>query len=338
MPGIRGTAFRLAVFTVFTIAVTTWLATVIGNIHLFSSPYRLRAEFTDATGLLGGDVVKAAGVTVGRVSDISIDDGIAVVTMEISDGVELPRDLAAEIRFRNLIGQRMVVLRANGVTAGIENLSAQPPELIQDGALIPLERTSPAFDLTALFNGLRPLIQSASPADINTVTRSLTDALSGRRKEIESFLGNVADLSDTIASRDQELGALLHNVNIVTDDLAGRNDQLRRTLGNINIFLSEVAATKDDLDRALVTLDVATNRLERIVARSGDALDAELADLAVILDAVDDKRADLRAVVRALPETLAGVERVSGYGQWTGVHLINLCKDDLGTCGTRWAP
>ena len=45
-------------------------------------PYTVTAEFSDATGVLRGDAVKAAGVTVGRVADFHLRDGIAVVRTE----------------------------------------------------------------------------------------------------------------------------------------------------------------------------------------------------------------------------------------------------------------
>ena len=53
-------------------------------------------------------VVKAAGVTVGRVEQITINDGIAEVTMTIEEENVLPDNLGAEIRYRNLVGQRMI--------------------------------------------------------------------------------------------------------------------------------------------------------------------------------------------------------------------------------------
>lgn len=322
---IRWVAIKLAVFTVVTIIVTVWLAAVIGNLRIGSQPYQIEAEFTDASGLLVGDVVKAAGVTVGRVSDIRVDDGLAIVTLSIDEGVELPAELSAEIRFRNLVGQRMVALvddsDAGGYTRG--------------GDLITLDRTSPAFDLSALFNGLRPLIRSTDPHDINIVARSLTRALSGRARDVETILGNVADLADTISARDDDLTALLDGLGTVTEDLAGRDVQLRQTLADLDTFLTATAAARSDLSAALVSLDSATVRLRRIVAANDDNIRSELRDLATILDAVDDKRRRLRSVVRGLPEMLIAIERATGYGQWANIHLVDVCKDDLGTCGRR---
>lgn len=325
MKTIRWVAVKLGVFTAITIVVTVWLASVIGNFQLFTNPYEIKAEFSDVTGLLRGDVVKAAGVTVGRVETIEIDDGIAVVTMSIEEGVELPAGLRAQVRFRNLIGQRMITLTEDG--------TASEGELTEPGDLIRLAQTDPAFDLTALFNGLRPVIRSTSPEDVNIVTTALTQALRGRSDEVEAFLDHVASISTTLASRDDEIASLLRDLNVVTSDLAGRDAQLRATLADINDFLGSVSASREDLSQALLTLDDAATRLERLVANSDEDIRADVDALAVLLDAVDDKREALRSIVRRLPELLVATERANSYGEWTMIHLINVCKDDLRTCG-----
>ena len=328
--GLAGVAFRLAVFTIVTVIVTVWLAAVIGNTRMFSNPYQVKAEFKDATGLLPGDVVKAAGVTVGRVQDIAIDDGIALVTVALDEGVEVPASVRAEIRFRNLIGQRMVTL--------VEDAEVREEGLLDHGDLLPLARNRSAFDLTVLFDGLRPLIRSTDPNDINLVARAVVEALEGREKDVAGILGNVALLSDTLADSDQEISSLLDNMNVVTANLASKDQQLQRTLGNINEFFGDVADARGDLAAALTELDGAAERLNRILRRNGEDIDVELESLATILDAVNDKRSDLRGALSALPEMLLAVERGHSYGEWSNLHVIHVCKDDFGTCGTRGTP
>ena len=328
IPSFRWVAFKLLVFTIVTIVVTTYLASVIGNFRLFASPYEVSAELTDASGLLRGDVVKAAGVTVGRVDAIDVRNGIAVVTMSIDEGIELPAELEAKVRFRNLVGQRMITLVASSPATG----------RTESGDVIPVDRTEPAFDLSALFNGLRPLIRSTDPHDINIVTRALTRALSGRAHEVEGFLGNVANISTSLASKDEELAVMLEAFNEVTADLNGRDVQLQNTLADLNAFLGDLEASKSELGAALTTLDTAATRLGRVIARNDSNIESEIDDLAVLLDAVDDKREDLRGALRALPDMLVAVERAHSYGQWANIHLVHVCKDDTGQCGGRWMP
>lgn len=329
MTSLGWASLKLAVFSVVTIVVTTWLAMVIGNFSLLTGPYEIKAEFADATGVMKGDVVKAAGVTVGSVKDVAVVNGAAVVTMAIGEKVELPAGVGASVRFRNLIGQRMITLEVEDPTA---------TGALAAGDVIPLAMTEPAFDLSELFNGLRPLIRSTNPEDINAVSEALTKALRGREDEFEGFVGNVADLSEMLASKDRQITALLDNVNVVASDLAGRDAQLRATLFSLNSFLTDVSASRGDLEVALTTLDDAATRFNRIVARNDSSISREIEDLAIIFDAVNDKRRALRGALRALPGFVISAERVTSYGQWNETHIVDLCKDDLGTCGTRWMP
>lgn len=328
--GLVGISFRLAIFTVVTLIITAWLAAVIGNTRPFSSPYEVTAEFKDATGLLDGDVVKAAGVTIGRVNDIQIEEGVAIVTIALDEGTEVPEDVRAEIRFRNLIGQRMINL--------VEDDDVSSRGILENGDVLPLERNRSAFDLTVLFEGLRPLIRSTNPGDINIVSRAVVQALEGREEDVANVLQNVALLSDTLADSDAEISSLLTNINSVTSNLASRDEQLQRTLGNINDFFGDLARARTDLAAAVIELDETAARLNRILDKSGEDIDADLEALAVILDAVDDKREALRGALRALPQMLIATQRGNSYGEWSNLHVIHVCKDDFGTCGTRGTP
>lgn len=330
IPGFRWTAVKLGIFTIVTLIITSWLAAIIGNFQFFSSPYTITAEFEDATGLLQGDVVKAAGVTIGRVEKIRVEDGLAIVELSIEEGTELPAGIAAEVRFRNLIGQRMIAL--------VEDPEGALSGTLAAGALIPLEQTKPAFDLSVLFNGLRPLIRSTSPEDINIVTREVLVALKGRGDVTADLFTNLADISDTLASKDEELDVLLDGVNGVTSNLSTRDAQLRASLADMGSFLTDLSASREQLGQALVNLDVAANKLDQIVRDNDERIEGEIDDLAVLLDAIDDRRGDLRKIVRRLPDFLTAVQRVTNYGEWGNQHLINVCKDDFGTCGQRFVP
>lgn len=328
-PGFRGVAAKLTVFTVVTIIVTIWLASVIGNYRLFSEPYTVKAVFTDATGLLRGDHVKAAGVTVGRVDDIRVENGIAIVEIAIDEGVELPANVAAQIRFRNLIGQRMITLDPEGEPT---------TDLLEENARIPLDRTDPAFDLTVLFNGLRPLIRSTSPEDINIVSRAVVEALDGRSGQVEGFLANLTLITETIAAKDQSLSRMLKGLEVVTGDLAARDQQLQVTLADMGDFFGDLERTRRDLSRALKTMDEAAGRLERLIRENDENITSSVEDLSTLLDAINDRRGQLAEAIEALPAMLEAVQRVNSYGQWTNGHLVDLCKDDQGTCGTRGTP
>src|SRR5207237_5038992 len=101
---------KLVAFFALCTVLTGYLAFTIGNIHLFQHTYTLTATFDDATGLLRDDNVKVAGVVVGKVTSVQIDQGRAKVGFSVKDSVKVPIDSQAAIRWRNLIGQRYIYL------------------------------------------------------------------------------------------------------------------------------------------------------------------------------------------------------------------------------------
>src|SRR5438552_15572016 len=99
---------KLLVFFAVCTLLTAYLAFTIGNIHLFQHTYKLTATFDDATGLLKDDNVKVAGVVVGKVTSVQIEQGKAKVGFTVKYSMKLPTDSPAAIRSRNLIRQRYV--------------------------------------------------------------------------------------------------------------------------------------------------------------------------------------------------------------------------------------
>ena len=77
----------------------------------------------------------------------------ARVTFSVQNGTALRESTHATIRYRNLVGQRYIALTEDvGSTAELD-----------PGDTIPMEQTTPALDLTLLFNGFQPLFEALSP-------------------------------------------------------------------------------------------------------------------------------------------------------------------------------
>ena len=86
------------------------------------SGYQLSAEFDNASGLAPGAEVRMSGVKIGVVTTQSLDPNtfFAVVTMNIDEEIQLPRDTSARILADGLLGSNFVSLEPGGE---IENLS-----------------------------------------------------------------------------------------------------------------------------------------------------------------------------------------------------------------------
>src|SRR3954471_8537418 len=160
------TVLKLGAFFMVCALFTAYLAFTIGNIHLFEHTYTLNATFSDATGLLKDDNVKVAGVVVGKVSSVTIDQGKAKVSFDVKESVKVPTDSEVAIRWRNLIGQRYLYLYpGNGST------------VFKDGNTVTKARS--VVDVGELFNRLGPIIKAVDPQQVNTFLDAIVQALDG---------------------------------------------------------------------------------------------------------------------------------------------------------------
>ena len=315
---MRGVTSKLAVFTVFTILVTFWLASIIGKLSPFDDTYELNAVFTDSTGVLNGDPVKIAGVPVGKVTSFEVDGGESHVTMEISGDVELPKNSIVEIKFLNLLGQRVVnILRPREPSS--EQLAA--------GDTIPIENTHPALDLSVVFNNLRPLIQTTNPDDINTVARAVLDVFKGREGDLAKILGNVGELTSTLAARDQRLARLVEDLDKVSRVLNDESASIRTSFDEFSSFMEKLADLTPELENAVDKLTTASEKFGGVVSRNRANLDQELDDLATLLNIVNENLGPLDRVARNLKELLLATARAHSYGKWFNLYVVNLCPE-----------
>ena len=117
-----------------------YLSVTLGGVQLGAGEgYTVSARFSNVGGLRAGSPVTIAGVEVGRVKDVSLDEYAAQVEMNIGSEVKLPRDSIASIQTEGLIGQRYVSISPGGAPENIE----------PDGKI---RQTEPAIDLRSLIS------------------------------------------------------------------------------------------------------------------------------------------------------------------------------------------
>ena len=114
----------VGIFVTIGLGAIVFLALKVGNLtSLETKPsYRLEAHFDNIGGLKPRAPVKASGVLVGRVKDITFDTQAyqAVVHMSLFQRFPFPKDSGASINTSGLLGEVYVGLDAGGDTTNLK--------------------------------------------------------------------------------------------------------------------------------------------------------------------------------------------------------------------------
>ncbi|MBV8358628.1 MAG: outer membrane lipid asymmetry maintenance protein MlaD [Deltaproteobacteria bacterium] len=105
----RFTQLVVGLFALLGIAALAYLSVRLGNISIFPTPgYTLYANFDNISGLKTGDQVQLAGVPIGKVQSISLQDNRAHIGMRINSGIQIDTDAIAAIKTSGIIGDKYV--------------------------------------------------------------------------------------------------------------------------------------------------------------------------------------------------------------------------------------
>ncbi|GGO72600.1 MCE family protein [Nocardioides deserti] len=308
-----GDLVKLVVFMVVTALATGLLVVIIGNLS-FGPTREYKAVFVDATGVVEGDDVRVAGVKVGTVEGVDIVDRTrAQVTFTVEEDVALSEATNASIRYRNLVGQRYISL-----TQGIGATDA-----LDDGATIPVDRTSPALDLTVLFNGFKPLFQALSPDDINKLSYEIVQVFQGEGGTLEGLLASTASVTQTLADRDQVIGDLITNLDRVLDRLGDRDDQLSELIVNFRQFVGGLKTDRQAILSSLDQISELSDETADLVKGIRTPFIEDIKQLRRVTKNIDDNKAELDRALQVLPIKLEKIGRTAIYGSFFNFYLCH---------------
>lgn len=121
----KKTEISVGLFMILGMACLVYLSVTLGAVELFGSDaYTVSATFGSIEGLEPGASVEIAGVPVGKVKRISLEEYNARVEMEIRNGTEITDDTIASIRTKGIIGDKFIKLSPGGSDEILEDNDA----------------------------------------------------------------------------------------------------------------------------------------------------------------------------------------------------------------------
>lgn len=314
MRPIRATAFKFTAFVVVMATATAFLFMTFAQ-YRTGSTNGYSAVFADASRLKPGDSVRAAGIRIGTVDAVTLQaNATALVTFDADRDIVLTGATKAAVRYLNLVGDRYLELVDQ----------PGPTTVLPAGAQIPIDRTEPALDLDLLLSGLKPVIQSLNPHDVNALTASLVQILQGQGGTIESLFAKTSSFTTALAENDSVIEQLIDNLKVVLSTLTNEGDRFSASIDRIEKLITGFAADRDPIGAAISALDAGTASLADLLTNARPPLAGavdELNRLAPILDQ-DKERVD-RALVKA-PENYRKLSRLGAYGSFIQMYVCGM--------------
>lgn len=241
---LAGIAMMLWIFSQQKAALPSW-APFVGQEFA-----HLTGEFSTAQAVTPGQgqAVDIAGIQVGKVSSVELEDGHAVVGLDV------------EPRYLELIHPDATLLlrpktNLNDMIVEIDPGSA--PGHIEDGANFPLSRTQPNVNFEAFLSTLDAdtrqylqLLVAGGAQGIGGRGPQLSSAL----RRLQPFAHYIADLNREVAKRRVALAEVIHNFSLLTTELGRRDSQIERFVTSSKDALGDFAAVQGSIQESLVEL------------------------------------------------------------------------------------
>jgi phospholipid/cholesterol/gamma-HCH transport system substrate-binding protein len=112
----------VGIFVLIGLLAVGYMAVKLGKIDVMGDKtYLLKARFQSVSGLKTDAPVQVAGVEVGKVAAISLDEKTmaAIVDLKIRNGLQLSEDTLASVRTSGLIGDKFVRLSPGGLPTNL---------------------------------------------------------------------------------------------------------------------------------------------------------------------------------------------------------------------------
>ncbi|BBZ43365.1 MlaD family protein [Mycobacterium parmense] len=221
------------------------------------------AEFTDASGLHVDADVRVRGVSVGKVRSIRLErkhgQSFASVNFMLVHRYGVVAATRLAIKYQALTGLRYidVVNPAEGYSSA---------ELVTQ---VPIAMTQPSYDITALFNGLQPVIATLSPEEINTFTTNAESYLSGDGGGLAPMLESIHKLTEFVSDRQQVVATLMRNLSQVAESIGGHSKDLVQILDWANRPLDGALKAIDEFRKSQLFGPDFTGSVLRLLANTG---------------------------------------------------------------------
>jgi phospholipid/cholesterol/gamma-HCH transport system substrate-binding protein len=269
----------IAALVVAAFGVTLYILEHQPSFQFDQSYYTVQAQFANAAAVTSGQgqAVTIAGVQVGQIGGVSLQNGQAMVTMNIYKRyAPIYRDATVLLRPRTPLKDMYLALDPGSRSAGA----------IPNGGLLDAGHTNPDVDVSEILSSLDSdtrnylLLLLSGGAQVfhdhgatqTAPSPAAVADLRGTLKRFEPLDRDTVTFASLLAKRQRDLRRVIHDLNIVATSLGGVDNQFASLISSSDTNFSAISANDAQLESALSlfpgTLRQTTKTLGKVQAFS----------------------------------------------------------------------
>jgi phospholipid/cholesterol/gamma-HCH transport system substrate-binding protein len=267
-------------------AVITVAALQYKQLPFFDIGRQYSAYFAEAGGLKTGAAVQVAGLRVGAVDSIDLDGPRVVITFKVDKDVRLGDRSEAAVKTKSLLGAKILEVTPRG-----------------DGSLsapIPLERTTPAYQLPDALGDLATTISGLNTNQLNDSLATLAQTFRNTAPDLQAAVAGAARFSETLNERDAQLRGLLEDASKATTVLAQRSEEVVSLIAHTNALLTQLQTQSAALDHLAGNISALSQQVSGLVADNHDTLKPALDKLNGVLAIIDNHKGQIQKSIKLL--------------------------------------
>jgi phospholipid/cholesterol/gamma-HCH transport system substrate-binding protein len=316
---LRADLIKLIIFLIFAVTVTVSVVATLLDLKLGQPQTGYHALFENATDIESGDVVRIAGVEVGKVSNVTLTkDYVARVDFTVDSSQHLTTNVQAKIQFENLLGQRYLEID-QGAPGGSP---------LHGGGTIPMSDTTPGLDLTDVFTGFQPLLAALDPTQVNDLTGSIIQVLQGESGAVSNLVNQTATLTSNLASKQTLINQIVDNLTPLLTTVNQNDSQLKQLIGGLDTLVTGLAGQRQQVGDAITGLSGLSTNTIGLLNGVQPALDQDLSGLQTVTGILTANQGrldhELGTALQGLPGLLNALDKASSSGNFLTVYICDL--------------
>jgi phospholipid/cholesterol/gamma-HCH transport system substrate-binding protein len=296
--------------------------------------YTVKMELAQTGGLYQTSNVTYRGTEVGRVQAVRLTNSGVEAELSLKSGIDIPRDLKAEVHSQSAVGESYVeLLPRNGTSRPLKN-----------GDVIPLAETSVPADINALLSAADTALQAIPHDNLKTVIDESYTAVGGLGPELSRLVKGGSNLAIDARKNLDPLVALIDEFQPVADSQINTSDAIQAWAAHLATVTTDLQNHDQAVAGVITKSGPALEQARALIERLQPTLPTLLANLVSVAQVALTYQNDIESLLVIFPESinaeqagiLGNVNTKQAYkGQYLSFNLnINLPPP----CNTGFLP